>query len=482
MSINSAISNALSGLNASARNAAVVSNNISNAYTEGFGRREIELAANGRATGGGVRVLGVTRYMNQVILGDRRDSDATLARAEAQSAFLQTVQNALGAPGEPGSLTELVAELESALISAADQPESVNRLQQTVDRMNQLTDRLRQTSQVVQRERSSAEAAIAQAVTDLNADLARIEQLNIDIRKATLLGDTGTNLFDERQRLIDRVAELVPVREIDRGNNVVALLTDNGLLLDGPAPTIGFDEANVITPYLSYPANLSGLTVNDIAIDVTRDRHLLSGGRLDGLFAVRDALGPEVQNRLDGFARDLIERFQDPAADPTLAAGDAGLFTDSGAAFDAVNLLGLSSRIGVNANVDPLQGGEVWRLRDGLNAATQGNTGDARGLQRLSTALGSLVVPVSGGFGAGAQTATSLAGEVITSVGGVLDLAQSDATYARARSEALDVRLKEDGVDTDAELQKLLLLEQAYAANARVIQTAQTMLDRLLEI
>jgi flagellar hook-associated protein 1 FlgK len=37
-----------------------------------------------------------------------------------------------------------------------------------------------------------------------------------------------------------------------------------------------------------------------------------------------------------------------------------------------------------------------------------------------------------------------------------------------------------EGVDTDAELQKLLLIEQAYTANARVMQIADEMLKTLI--
>ena len=38
----------------------------------------------------------------------------------------------------------------------------------------------------------------------------------------------------------------------------------------------------------------------------------------------------------------------------------------------------------------------------------------------------------------------------------------------------------EDGVDTDRELQRLMLIEQAYAANARVLQTVDDMMNALM--
>jgi flagellar hook-associated protein 1 len=44
MSITSALANAVSGLTAASRSAELVSNNVSNAMTEGYGRREIVLS------------------------------------------------------------------------------------------------------------------------------------------------------------------------------------------------------------------------------------------------------------------------------------------------------------------------------------------------------------------------------------------------------------------------------------------------------
>ena len=46
----------------------------------------------------------------------------------------------------------------------------------------------------------------------------------------------------------------------------------------------------------------------------------------------------------------------------------------------------------------------------------------------------------------------------------------------------LEAEQSKNGVDIDSEMQDLMLCEQAYAANARVIQTASDMIDRLMEL
>jgi len=41
---------------------------------------------------------------------------------------------------------------------------------------------------------------------------------------------------------------------------------------------------------------------------------------------------------------------------------------------------------------------------------------------------------------------------------------------------------QENGVDTDTEIQNLMLVEQSYAANARVIQVVDELMDTLLRL
>jgi flagellar hook-associated protein 1 len=60
--------------------------------------------------------------------------------------------------------------------------------------------------------------------------------------------------------------------------------------------------------------------------------------------------------------------------------------------------------------------------------------------------------------------------------------AETDLGFARARQDTLSAIEKRGGVDTDDELQKLLLIERTYAANARVIETIDRLIGRLLEI
>jgi len=63
MSITGALNNALSGLTTTSRMAETVSSNLSNAVTDGYGRRSLELAS---LQLGGVQVQAVNRLLTRV--------------------------------------------------------------------------------------------------------------------------------------------------------------------------------------------------------------------------------------------------------------------------------------------------------------------------------------------------------------------------------------------------------------------------------
>ena len=185
---------------------------------------------------------------------------------------------------------------------------------------------------------------------------------------------------------------------------------------------------------------------------------------------------------MDAAARNLVERFQDPAVDPTLLPGDAGLFTDAGLAFDPVDEVGLSERLQINAAVDPNQGGETWRLRDGLNATAPGAVGQASLIDALRETLTEQTTPASGDFGTGQLGLSDVVSSMMSRVGVQRLTSEQSLTFAAVTFNEVSQAERAAGVDTDTELQQLIVMEQAYAANARVFDTVQNMLDVLMRL
>ncbi len=484
MGISQTLSNALSGLTAASRMAEVVASNTANALTEGYARREVSLGAHvvGQQ-GAGVRVLSVNRVVNETLRSDLRLSNAAAQNASLQGDFLSAFEARIGTPEDAGSLSSKFAEFEASLIEAGSRPESEARLATVLGAARAVTDHLNALSTHLQDRRMDADRQIASQVDTLNSALAQVDELNATILAGNAAGHDTNALKDQRQTLVDQISGIVPTRQVPRENDQIALFTTGGaVLLEGNPVEIGFSSSGLITPDMTYDGGvLSGLTLNGTSVSIDDDG-FFGGGSLGALFAIRDTLAPNLQVQIDALSRDLIVRVSDPAVDPTLIGGAAGLFADNGGPFDSLNETGLAGRISINPIADPDQGGSLSLLRDGFGASFPGPISNAENLFALASALTSASAPASGAFGPSLHTSADLFASLLSQV--TSDRQRNDAaqTYAMTRYDTLKEQALADGVDTDYEMQKLLQIEELYSANARVIQTVDALIKQLLEI
>ena len=455
MTISGALNNAMSGLQAASRATQVISSNLSNALTEGYGARSLELSSRTVGGLGGVRVDGIMRNVDPVLVADRQLANASYSNKRTALDFMSNLERLLGTPGQDGALTQRIAAFESSLITAASRPDAPDRL----------------------------ESAINAQVNRLNEALIELQEVNSQVTTAQVRGLEDASHQDHRQKLIDEISEIVPVKSVPRANGSVALFTFGGaILMDGKAGKVGFDPANLVSYGMSFAAgDLSGLTLNGNNIRTGPDDGALRGGSLSAQIEIRDQLAPDAQEQLDAVARDLVERFEDFAP---ISGGvpQAGLFTDNGGRFQSVNETGLAGRIGISQLVDPTQGGDPWKLRNGLGATVPSDVGDATLLQSMGAALSLSRAPASGDFGSGSFSAVNLSSTMMSLWASDRLNAEQTLSFASTQLGELTQLVLAKGVDSDAELQRLILIEQAYAANARMIKTVDEMMETLLRI
>lgn len=484
MSISSALSNALSGLTASARSAGVVSTNLANVLTEGYAPRDVNLRASSSGSDGGVLVGGVQRNVNTALLGERRLADSDLSHSRVLVEVSKAIEKAIGVPDEAGSLSARLSAMEASLVTAAARPEEAVRLHDVMSKAKDVAAKFNDISHKIQEKRTKLDERIGTTVESINALLVKTARLNGQIVKSQALGQASAGLEDQRQVLIDELAAHVPVRLATRGSGAVAIYTPGGAaLLDGRAALLGFERSNVIAPHMTVQNGLlSGLTINDAPVTTDGARSPVAGGGLAALFEARDVVAPAAQARIDGLARDLVERFQQPGLDPTRAPGQPGLFTDMQAVFAADDEIGIAGRVKLNAAVDDTAGGVVRRLRDGLGTVAPGPAGDAGLLQALSETMSRPAAPGSTALAPGSGSLAAHTGAVVSGIGQARLSAEQNLGFASSLQAGLKESELAQGVDTDEQLQRLLVIEQAYAANARMIQTMEDLIDTLIRI
>lgn len=485
MSISSALSNALSGLNVAARATDIVSSNIANAMTEGYASRSLAVSARVIGNGGaGAWVTGIVRNEDSVLIGHRRRAEAEVGFAMTRSDHLARIEGLIGTPDRPGSLAVRSAAFEAAMVSAAAAPHDQMRLGAAVSAAVALADTVNTIAAGIQDQRLQADGEIGRMVGRVNGALEALAALNTRIRQDTGGGRDVSALLDAQARLVDDIAPLIPLESRRDATGALQLYSADGqALLDGRPAVLGFSPATIMTADMSLAdGTLSGLTLNGRALPLDGTTPALKGGGLAAQFALRDDWAVAAQQGIDAVARDLAARFQAPGFDPTLAPGQPGLFTDAGASLDPASETGLAARLRVNAAVLPAEGGAHWRLRDGLGAVAPGPSGAAGFLQAQIDALGALRITASGGFSATGRSFAGLVADHLSGVGFARQAAEVDQAHGSARLHALRDESLRQGVDTDAEMQRLLRLEQVFAANARVVRAAEEMIDQLIRI
>ena len=320
MSITNALNNAASGLAASARLADTISNNVANAMTDGFGRRTTEISSLSLGGyGSGARVGATTRAESPYLTAERRGMDAALGATGTRSDTYERMMAAMGEPGAANALSTLATALETTLMSATASPQSTAKLTEAVSAAEALADAINRIAEENVRLRTEADAEIGRQVDTVNAALHAVDDINRKIAALVPKGVDVTGLQDERQRIIDGISTIIPLRTVKREHDQVALYSANGgVLLDGRVFELSFAKAtNVVTPDMSVGAGLGalmqdqGAAAGPVAVPTGTGGGLFDGGSLAALFEVRDRIVPEFDAEIDRYANDLIERFRD---------------------------------------------------------------------------------------------------------------------------------------------------------------------------
>lgn len=482
MSISHAINAAQTGLKASGLRADIVATNVANASTPGYVRRSVllsETILGGRTSG--VTSTGIARSADAGLTAERRTLSSDVAQSSLMASTWQVLSSRLGDSVDGSGLFSKFSKFEAALSASVTSPESGTQLAALLDSASAVVRELNSLSSVVSQQRSEADREIADGVAIVNDALKTIEKLNGLLAGMDRSTSQAAALMDDRERTLDTIAEYLPIEAVPREGGTIDVITAEGVyLVAGSAKQLEFTPGNSFGADMTVDNGaLSKLTVGDLELTPGASSYAaVSSGMFGALFTLRDSDLPAFGAQLDTIANDLVTRLSDDSIDPTKTPGDFGLFVDTGTPGDP----GLAGRIDLNALIDPNQGGSLWRLRDGIGAVAEGPPGNNSILSAMSDAFTTIQSMNSNGI-QGSFSATELVAHVASLTGQTRISHESVLSSSSTQHDLLiAAELSETGVDVDSQMQDLLAIEQAYAANARVIEIANQMLQKLMEL
>lgn len=480
MSLSTALSIAQSALMNTARQTSVISRNVSDASNPDYSRRQAVVTS----TAPGARSVDIRRATNDLLF---RQNLGALSAWSGQSTLYNGIDQlgvAVNGVDNASSPSTAIGNLQQALQLYATSPSNQTLGAAAIDAARQVVSALNQDSSAVQDFRTQTDGQIATAVDDLNALLSQFRDANAAVQSGTRSGTDVSDALDQRDALLKKIADYVPVSTFTRGDNDMVVTTGDGVTLFETVPrTAGF------TPSSGYAAGAAGnaVYIDNVPISAGAGGNASASGKLAGLLQLRDGVASTMQSQLDETARGLITAFAETA--PSMPDA-AGLFTWSGApAVPAAGTLvdGLAASIRVNAAMDPSVGGNAALLRDGgaNGAAYNANTGGGASYSSLLVAYGDrLDKPIAFDPAAGLAATSSVSDYAANAIGWFEGVRQQASTASDAK-EALASRSAEalsnaTGVNVDQEMSLLLDLEHTYQASARMMKTVDDMMTALL--
>jgi flagellar hook-associated protein 1 FlgK len=480
MSLSSALSIAQSSLLATSRQTTVVSRNVADASNPDYSRRIASIVS----TAPGAHSVDIQRVTNEALFRQNLSALSAWAGQHALYGGLDELKLAVNGVENASSASTAIGALQQALQLYATTPSNRNLANSVIDAARRVVRSLNDGSKAIQNFRVRTDSQIATAVGELNALLGKFQEVNIAIVSGSQSGNDVSDALDQRDALLKKISEYVPISTFTRGANDMVITTADGTTLFETIPrTVSF------TPNISYAAGMAGnaIYIDNVPLAAGTGGDTTAGGMLAGLLQLRDGVASTMQSQLDEIARGLIDAFAETS--PTLPAA-AGLFTWSGAPGipPAGTLVhGLAGQISLHAAMDPDAGGDPTLLRDGgaNGAGYVANVGGGASFTELLIAYGDrLDQPTTFDPQAGITGSFGVAAYANNAIGWFEGVRQQAASAVEAK-EALAMRTAEalsnaTGVNVDQELSLLLDLEHTYQASARILNSVNQMLDALM--
>mgnify|MGYP005795694005 FL=1 len=325
---------ASSGLNASDIGLQTAANNISNAGTEGYSRQRVNLhtklpytLAGVGSIGTGVKVDGVKRDVSDYIRQQIRVATSKQASATQRSTTLGNLQDILNEPSDNGVINQL-ANLSKAWTSVANDPEMTTTKSVVLEHASSFVDAIHNMASSITDLKNTTVNGVAQAALDFNKKLETLNELNTQIYNSYAIGETPNTLLDSRDQVLKELAGLADISTVtDEYNRVSVYLGENP-----KAENVVLDSATKQVNNLSVvSASQAGKSTVIVDGDITGKQVELAGDYPAGTLLVlkQNASGAYSISKEAQVAEGDLGGYQDALAEINSAMTELNNFTNS---------------------------------------------------------------------------------------------------------------------------------------------------------
>ena len=300
----------VSGALAAQRALSTTGHNIANAATEGFSRQRVDmvarkpqLAGNG-AIGTGVSAGNVHRVYDGFVVNELRSATASSSALKTYHDYTGQVDTLLADP-EAG-LAPSLQSFFASVNGVANDPSSTSARQVMLSQANSLTDRFSYLNGRFESLRNNVTKDMRQVSMEVN-DLAKaIADVNHSIIMAKGVGGgSPSDLLDQRDRLVQQLADKVAIRVTEQDDGRLNVFIGNGQTL-----VVGDDYSKIEVRSGGFDPSQVDVVFkgNGGSSTITR---FLEGGELGGLLKFRNGILDTTQNELGLIAIGVTKTFNE---------------------------------------------------------------------------------------------------------------------------------------------------------------------------
>jgi flagellar hook-associated protein 1 FlgK len=483
---------ATSGLFASQRSLDIVSNNISNANTDGYSRQRVlqraSLPVGGDPrglVGTGVEAYDVVQIRSQYLDNKYWGQMKSYSEWKTKSDSLGEIESIFNEPSDTGVrkvMDELFAGIEELIKKTGDNTNRVNVIEKAVTFGNtinsfgqQVVSSIRETNFVIRSK-----------VQEVNALATQIKEVNEQIFNLELDGHKANALRDQRSTLVDELSTIinVSVSEVTGDNdakyfnvkiggmNLVNHFQVNKLAVDDSTPS-------VLEKYGTGKIS----AVKWVGADGTvLDKVKIEGGELKGLIDMRDGNGnnhtyrglPYYLDQLNKFAQDFAKEFNKQHKTGFDLKGIQGInFFEEPT--DSLTPLDLTDDW-ANVNCINLKVNDKIIDDPNLVAASLGSNGESNNenAKLLATFRNKKIPGLNG-----------TPDDFVKAILATLSVDTNHANRMTTNTESIveqtnNSRLSISGVSLDEEMGNMVKFQHSYNASAKMVTTLDSIMDTMI--
>lgn len=436
------------------------SHNIANANTPGFSRQDVHLRAvspmmtNGTSydrvlnqVGRGVDVRDVRRLRDAFVDLQIRNVLNSAGQYHAQADALQKVEIAFGEPSDTG-LGALLSRFWNSWRDLSNAPESTAARAGVLQNATTLAQGFHRVSGMLTQQREDINMRLDQDLDEVNTLTTNLAALNDQIRRSTLNAVPANDLSDQRDLILDRLAELVGATSTAGEDGMLDVFFNGQQIVSATSAfklTTRAESDGMLTPVFE-----------DGGLPAT-----FASGEVAGLLHSRDVLIPAQVGKLDQVAAAVIAQVN------AIHSTSYGLDNSTGNNF-------FSGTSASDIAIDAAVANSPQALAASAASGTPGDGSKALAIAGLQQSL-----TMNGNTASIDDFYRSFIGELGIQVNESRNLADNEDAVM---THLDDLRQSVSGVNLDEEMVNLTKYQHAFNAAARLVSIADEMIGTLVNL